>query len=143
MSDNGPQYSSNEFNVFAKKYNFSHVTSSPLFPQSNGQVKRAVQTVKKLRKRSDDPYMALLTYRNTPLQWCNFSPTELFMERRLWTSLLILHKQLAPPWPYLDEFQELNEQFKQRQKVDYDRCHRTHPLPPIPKNTEVWITSGS
>ena len=51
--------------------------------------------------------------------------------------------QLTPPWPYFDEFQELNEQFKQKQKIDYDRCHRTHPLPPIPENTEVWITSGS
>ena len=143
MSDNGPQYSSNEFNVFAKKYNFSHVTSSPLFPQSNGQVERAIQTVKKLLKRSDDPYMALLTYRSTPLHWCNFSPAELSMGRRLRTTLPILHKQLTPSWPYLDEFQELNEQFKHRQKVDYDRRHRTHPLPPIPENTEVWITSGS
>ena len=143
MSDNGPQYSSSEFNVFAKKYNFSHVTSSPLFPQSNGQVERAVQTVKKLLKRSDDPYMVLLTYCSTPLQWCNFSPAELLMGRRLRTTLPILHKQLTPPWPYLDEFQELNEQFKQKQKIDYNRRHCTHPLPPIPENAEVWITSGS
>ena len=68
MSDNGPQYSSNEFKVYAKKYNFSHVTNSLLFSQSNGQVECAVQTVKRLLKRSDDPYMALLTYRSTPLQ---------------------------------------------------------------------------
>ena len=61
ISDNGPQYSSNEFDTFSK-YNFHHVTSSPLFPQSNGQVERAVQTVKRLLKRSDDAYMALLTY---------------------------------------------------------------------------------
>ena len=50
ISDNGPQYSSNEFDTFAKKYNFHHVTSSPLFPQSNGQVEQAVQTVKRLLK---------------------------------------------------------------------------------------------
>ena len=143
MSDNGPQYSSNEFKVFAKKYNFSHVTSSPLFPQSNGQVEHAVQTVKRLLKRSDDPYMALLTYRSTPLQWCNFSPAELLMGRCLRTTLPILKEQLIPPWPYLDKFQELNEQYKQRQKQDYDRRHHTHPFPPIPDNTEVWITSGS
>ena len=143
MSDNGPQYSSNEFKVFANKYNFSHVTNSLLFSQSNGQVECAVQTVKRLLKRSDDPYMALLTYRSTPLQWCNFSPAELLMGRRLRTTLPILKEQLIPPWPYLDEFQELNEQYKQRQKQDYDRRHCTHPLPPIPDNTEVWITSGS
>ena len=62
VSDNGPQYSSNEFDTFAKRYNFVHITSSPLFPQSNGQVERAVQTVKRLLNQSDDPYMALLTY---------------------------------------------------------------------------------
>ena len=43
----------------------------------------------------------------------------------------------------LDEFQELNEQFKQRQKPDYDCRNRTHPLPPIPNDTEVWVTSGA
>ena len=81
VSDNGPQYSSNEFNTFAKRYSFTHITSSALFPQSNAQVERAVQTVKRLLNQSDDPYMALLTYRSTPLPWCNFSPSELLMER--------------------------------------------------------------
>ena len=81
ISDNGPQYSSNEFDAFAKKYNFNHINSSPLFPQSNGQVERPVQAVKRLLKQSDGPYMALLTYRTTPLPWCNFSPSELLMGR--------------------------------------------------------------
>ena len=30
ISDNGPQYSSNEFDAFAKKYHFHHITSSPV-----------------------------------------------------------------------------------------------------------------
>ena len=36
MSDNGPQYNSQAFIEFAKQYNFSHNTSSPKFPQANG-----------------------------------------------------------------------------------------------------------
>ena len=36
MSDNGPQYPSQEFTTFAKTYGFKHTTSSPHFPQSNG-----------------------------------------------------------------------------------------------------------
>ena len=143
VSDNGPQYSSNEFDTFAKRYNFIHTTSSPLFPQSNGQVERAVQTVKRLLSQSDDPYMALLTYRSTPLPWCNLSPSELLMGRRLRTTLPVVPDQLIPSWPYLDKFRNSNEQFKQRQKADYDRRHRTHPLAPIPNDTEVWVTSGS
>ena len=34
VNDNRPQYSSNEFDTFAKRYNFIHTTSSPLFPRT-------------------------------------------------------------------------------------------------------------
>ena len=51
QSDNGLQYSSQEA-WFASSYEFKHVTSSPRFLQSNGQVERIVQTVKRLLKRS-------------------------------------------------------------------------------------------
>ena len=73
-SDNGPQYSSEEFSKFAAEYNFYHETSSPHFAQSNGQAERTVQTMKNLLRESTDPYMALLTYRSTPLPWCGLSP---------------------------------------------------------------------
>ena len=63
-SDNGPQYSSHEFARFASTYEFKHITSSPRFPQSNGQVERMVKTVKSMLKRSQDPYVELSG--NTP-----------------------------------------------------------------------------
>ena len=65
MSDNGPQYSSFEFSKFAKAYQFVHTTSSPKFPQSNGEAERAVRTIKSLLKKANDPHMALLEYRST------------------------------------------------------------------------------
>ena len=67
FSDNGPQYDSHEMDTFAFSYGFHHVTSSPRYPQSNGQAKRTVQTVKQLMKKAEDPYLALLSYRTTPL----------------------------------------------------------------------------
>jgi transposase InsO family protein len=103
MSDNGPQYSSQEFAEFSRVYNFSHITTSPHFPQSNGMAERAVQMVKSLLKDSDDPNLALLCYRTTPLAWCNISPAELLMGRRLRTNLPQLDEQLRPGWPELSE----------------------------------------
>lgn len=60
VSDNGPQYSSQAFKEFVKEYEFKHVTSSPYFPQWNGEAERAVGTIKSFLKKGDDPYKALL-----------------------------------------------------------------------------------
>ena len=140
-SDNGPQYSSVEFSQFVKTYGIRHVTSSPCYPQSNGQAERTVQTAKRLLQRSVDPFLALLSYRATPLPWCNLSPAELLMGRRLRTTLPQTDDLLIPKWPYLPEFKHLNKEFKNRQRNDFNRHHRVRELPPIPDDSEVWVSS--
>ena len=50
-SNNGPCYSSEEFSIFAKKYGFSHITSSPHYPQSNGFVEKMVGVAKNTLER--------------------------------------------------------------------------------------------
>ena len=141
MSDNGPQYDSHEFAAFAKSYSFCHTTSSPHFPQSNGHAERAVQTMKKLLKGAEDPYLALLTYWSTPLPWCGLSPAELLMGRQIRSNLPQLSETLTPHWPFLQKFRASDEEFKNKQKVNFDKRHRTKPLPEIPDNTDVWITT--
>lgn len=68
ISDNGPQYSADSFREFATKYGFVHSTSSPIYPQANGEVERAVCTAKSILGKNHDIYRALLTYMSTPQQ---------------------------------------------------------------------------
>ena len=42
ITDNGPQFISNEMSQFSSTYGFHHVTSSPHYHQSNGQAERTV-----------------------------------------------------------------------------------------------------
>ena len=89
ISDNGPQFSSREFILFSKLYCFTHRTSSPKHPQANGEAERAVKTLKCLLKKVEDPFLALLSYRATPLR-NRYSPAELLMGRTLCTTVPII-----------------------------------------------------
>ena len=143
ISDNGPQYASQEFCNFAKKYSFKHTTSSPHFPQSNGHAERAVQTSKKLLKGSTDPYMSLLSYQSTPLPWCGLSPAELLMGRLLRSNIPQTIETFIPQWPYLNDFRLANSKLKQKQRLDYDAHHGTRLLADIPEDTRVWVTTSN
>ena len=101
-----------------------------------------VQTVKRLLEKSSDPQLALLSYRSTPFAWCNLSPAELLMGRRLRANIPVLKSQLIPEWKYLEGFRDKNRTYKQKQKRNFDRHHGARALSSIPDNTDVWITSG-
>ena len=139
VSDNGPQYYSTEVQEFAALYNFRHITSSPHYPQSNGLAERMVKTAKSLLAKSADPYLALLSYRATPLPWCGLSPAELLMGRRLQTDIPQPKRVFIPDWPYLTSFRAKDEEQKRQQKAEYDRRHRVKPLPPLPDDELVWV----
>ena len=99
-SDNGPQFSGAEFQQFAVKLGFRHITSSPRYPQGNGLVERCVQTVKAMLKKArftgESFSLALLAYRATPHETTIESPAHLLMDRRLRTTLPMLPSHLEP-----------------------------------------------
>ena len=97
LSDNGPQFSSREF----EDYCFTHITSSPYHHQGNGEAERAVQTMKNLPKKSTDPYIALLNYRTTPLLH-GYSPAELMMNRKLRNCVSTIPSQHIPFKPEVE-----------------------------------------
>ena len=78
VSDNGPQFASRQFAKFAQSFDFCHKTSSPRYPQGNGEAEQAVRTVKSLLKKEEDPFLALLAYRSTPLQ-NGYSPADIYI----------------------------------------------------------------
>ena len=73
--------------------------------------------------------------------WCDITPAELLMGQ-LHTNLPQLEGHFRPDWTYLERFQKCNEEYKSKQKLNYDRRHRASALPSIPDETDVWITNG-
>lgn len=138
ISDNGPQYASREFAEFAKTYEFKHCTSSPYFPQGNGEAERAVGTIKSLLGKNGDPYKALLAYRATPLQ-VGYSPAELLMGRILRTTVPTTRSQREPKVPDAAIVRSRDKKNKSRQKRNHDNHHGARELPPLQPGDHVWI----
>ena len=138
MSDNGPQFSAETFQQFAATYGFTHVTSSPRYPQANGEAERAVRTAKALLKKNSDPYLALLTYRSTPLQ-NGLSPSELLMGRRLRTQLPVLPMTLVPSVPNHSKVRGKEDAYRSAQENSFNRRHSARELPTLRPGDPVWI----
>ncbi|KAL5493753.1 hypothetical protein EMCRGX_G014975 [Ephydatia muelleri] len=98
VSDNGPQFSSQEFKQFCDSNNIVHIRSTPYHPKTNGLAERAVRTFKESflasQGSTDDVELRLqrflLSYRNTPHKSTGRAPAEMLMGRKLQTKLDLL-----------------------------------------------------
>ena len=129
-SDNGPQFASHLFAEFAKEWNFDHNTSSPRNPRSNGQAEAAVNIVKGLLNHAkysgEDPYLALLAYRSTPIDAHLRSPADMLYQRTIHITLpqRICHKD-----PHAaDDRDRLNQRATQSAEYHDRRCRPKSPL---------------
>ncbi|KAI5086769.1 hypothetical protein C0J45_23903, partial [Silurus meridionalis] len=125
VSDNGPQYSSQEFQRFSQLWEFDHKTSSPGYPQSNGKAESAVKTAKRLLHKSKasgrDPYLALLDHRNTPSQGLESSPAQRLLNRRTRSLLPAKNSLLQPQVVQVEQALITNQR---RQCAYYNRSAR-------------------
>lgn len=140
VSDNGPQYISNEFAQFAREWEFKHVSSSPYHPKSNGKAESAVKIAKNLFKKAmqdnRDPWLALLDYRNTPTQGMQTSPAQRLMSRRTKTLVPIATSLLYPE--VAEGVAAKIELKRQKAKGYYDKQVKT--LPDLEIGQEVRIS---
>ena len=95
VTDNGPCYTSKEFQMLMKSMSVNHITSSPHYPQSNGLAEKFVGIIKNLfhnaKEEGQSPYTALMIYRNTPLNGSLQSPMQILQGRQAHSDLPLSH----------------------------------------------------
>ena len=137
-SDNGPQLVSKEFKIFCQNYEICHKTSSPGNSKANGAAESAVKIAKNLMKRSlhnhEDPYIALLNYRNTPQEGVEYTPVQRLMGRNT--------KTLIPTNPSLLNPSKINhdaviQQREKKQDKMSQKYINQQTLPPLRTNDIV------
>ena len=100
VTDNGSSFTSEEFKQFVHRNGIKHVTSAPYHPSTNGQVERAVQTLKQGIKRTPGDSIQerlskfLFDYRITPHATTGMPPCELLMNRRLRSRLDLFYPEV-------------------------------------------------
>lgn len=123
VSDNGPQFTSEEFAVFLKMNGVKHTRSSPYHPSTNGLAERFVQSLKQGLKASLSSGLSLshrlcnflLTYRTSQHATTGVSPCSLFLKREVRTRFDLLRPDA-----------DANVARKQaQQKLDHDQHARS------------------
>ncbi|XP_067945384.1 uncharacterized protein [Watersipora subatra] len=137
-----PQYSSEEFQKFAKAYEFTHVTSSPKYTRSKGAAERAVATVKSLLSKEKDPYIAILAYKASP-QLGVYSPAELLMGRMLKTTVVVHPDSQMPKLLDYEKLKAKNELYKERMKMSHDINPKVKDLPAVCSGDCVMVRDSS
>ena len=115
------------------------MTSSPHHHKSNGKAESAVKVTKSLFKKAlrdrRDPWLALLEYRNTPVETIGSSPAQRLMSRRTKTLMPTASTLLRPQ--VVSGVEKKIELKRQKAKSYHDRS--AQPLPELEVGQEVRV----
>ena len=140
VSDNGPQFHSDEFKKFAEQWMFKHTTSSPYHHRSNGLAESGVKVVKNLLLKSKadgtDIWLALSNQRNTPTAGMQTSPVQRLMSRCTQDLLPLSAELLRPQITIEDDRRNVEKRLEKNKRVKH-RGRRE--LPALRKGDAVWI----
>ena len=138
-TDNGPPFSSEAFTQFMSKEHIEHITSSPLYPRSNGFIERQVKTIKTALSTCQESKQSvedlLLNIRTQPIGPHLPSPRE------------ILHNRTEecpgrPSQPVnMEDIRNYLISKKTAQKENYDKHHNTKTLPDITPGQKILFLS--
>ena len=126
VSDNGPQFVSEEYKQFCEQNGIRRTLVAPYHPSSNGEAERFVQTFKSAMRKADQQNLQLsltrflLRYRTTPHPATGKTPAELVFGRQIRTRLDLLHPS---------------------QKEEYRRARSNRNLRKLKAGDLVWMRS--
>ena len=83
---------------------------------SSPKKRRIKNLLKKCSKKAEDPYLALMAYRATPLA-CGYSPAELLMGRAIRTTVPMSRELLKPTVPDLAALKRREQKANEQQKL--------------------------
>ena len=123
VTDNSPQFTSQEFEVFIIANGIQYYRSAPYYPATNGEAECYVQIFKQaMRAAKNDPgslptklMQFLLSYRTTPNAMIGVSPAELLFGRALRTRLNLLRPDVSTTVQDRQASQKQNHDKKSRE----------------------------
>jgi hypothetical protein len=104
----------------------------------NSEAERAVQTVKRLLNACQDPYLAMLTYRATPLQ-NGLSPSQMLFGRQIKSTVPQIPQKLEPRLVNSKDLLQKEQNYRNYYKENYDKSKRAQYLPPLREGDGVFV----
>ena len=140
MSDNAPQFTSTEFSEFSKSLEVfltlhPRLTTVARMAKRKVLLKIAKHLLTKCMKQKEDPWKAILEWRNIPNEKLKTSPSQRLMSRRTQTMLPMAESLLRPKTEKRVPEKILQKRVQSKQY--YDRVSR--PLPDLSPGETVRV----